>query len=269
MLFFLYMLTGAFAGTCAGLVGIGGGLIVVPILATIFDHIGFPSHLIMHFAAGTSLAVMIVTSSSSVRTHIKLGSDIWPIFKLLMPGILLGTITGAVLADILHSDTLKIIFGLVLIVAAMRSFFGKTKSVEPNLPALWVTYLVGFCIGTLSGLLGIGGGLLLAPFLFHFNVNVRLAIATSAACGLLVSTTGTVSYLLTGLNEVHSIDWATGHIYWPAFLGIALMTPIFARVGAKLSYKLPVDKLRKLFAIFMFIAAAKMLYPFAVSGLSF
>ena len=259
MLFLLYILTGAFAGTLAGLLGIGGGLVVVPILATIFVYIGMPNENIMQFAAGTSLAVMIITSSSSVRTHVKHGNNIWPIFKQLLPGIFVGTICGASIADILNSNTIKIIFGLMLILAAYRAFFGNTKPGGDNLPPVWVNILVGFGIGTLSGLLGVGGGLLLAPYLFHCNINVRLAVATASACGLLVSIVGTVSYMITGLNELHPYEWTTGFIYWPAFFGIAMASPIFARIGAKLSNKLPIDKLRKLFALFMLIAAIKML----------
>lgn len=259
MLFFLYILTGAFAGTLAGLLGIGGGLVVVPILATIFPYIGMPDENIMQFAAGTSLAVMIITTSSSVRSHVRHGNNILPIFKQLLPGILVGTICGASIADILHSDTIKIIFGCILCVAALRAYFGNTKPGGDNLPPFWVNVLMGFCIGTVSGLLGIGGGLLLAPYLFHCNINVRLAVATAAACGLLVSTVGTISYMITGLNEIHPFEWTTGFIYWPAFFGIALASPFFARVGAKLSNKLPIDKLRKLFALFMLISAVKML----------
>lgn len=260
MLFFVYILAGAFAGTLSGLVGIGGGLIVVPTLVTIFEEIGFPHEMIMQLAAGTSLAVMMVTTSTSLRTHSHLGTDIWSIFKTLLPGIFVGTICGATIADILQSDTIKIIFGIILIVAAFRAFFGQTKPGGHNLPPTWVNVLVGFSIGTLSGLLGIGGGLLLAPFLFHCNVNVRQAVAISAACGLVVSIVGTVSYMITGLNEPNDLEWVTGYIYWPAFLGIAMATPIFARIGAKLSHKMPIDKLRKLFAFFMLIAAAKMLF---------
>ncbi len=260
MLFFVYLLIGVFAGTLSGMIGIGGGLVVVPILVTIFESIHFPHDMIMHYASGTSLAVMIITTSFSLRSHIKLGSQIWPIFKHLLPGILLGTISGACIADLLNSDTLEKIFGVLLLFAALRSYFGKTKGGDHTLPGTWFTNGAGYVIGMLSGLLGIGGGLLLTPYLFHYNVNVRLAFAISAACGVLVSTIGTISYMITGANEASTVAWATGYIYWPAFLGISLMSPIFAYIGANLSHKLAVDKLKMLFSILILIAAIKMLF---------
>src|SRR3990167_4715771 len=152
MLFFVYLLIGVFAGTLSGMLGIGGGLVVVPLLVTIFESIHFPSEMIMHYASGTSLAVMIITTSFSLRSHVKLGGQIWPIFKLLLPGILLGTISGACIADFLHSDTLEKIFGVLLLVAASRSYFGKTKGGDHSLPGPWYTNGAGYIIGTLSGL---------------------------------------------------------------------------------------------------------------------
>lgn len=259
MLFLVYLLIGTFAGTLSGLLGIGGGLVVVPLLSTIFETIEFPPNMIMHYASGTSLAVMMITTTFSLRSHIKLGNQIWPIFKHLMPGILLGTISGALIADFLQSNTLEKIFGVVLLVAALRAFFGKTKGGEHTLPGPWLTNTAGYVIGTLSGLLGIGGGLLLTPYLFHYNVNVRLAFAISAACGVLVSTIGTLSYMVTGANEPTTVAWTSGYIYWPAFIGISLMSPIFAYVGANLSHKLPVEKLKILFSLLIFIASIKML----------
>lgn len=254
-----YLLTGAFAGMLSGLLGIGGGVVVVPLLATIYETMDFPSDMIMHFASGTSLAVMIVTTSASVRAHVNLGNKIWPIFKILLPGLILGTIAGATVADFLHSHILRIIFGSMLLFISFRAFFTKTTEAVEQIPSRTIMTLVSFFMGSLSGMLGIGGGAIMVPFLMYCNVNLRIAVAISAASSLLVALVGSVSYMVTGANEIHNVHWVTGYIYWPAFVGVALTSPIFATLGANLSNKLPVDKLRKLFAFFMLLAAVKLI----------
>jgi len=259
MILILYLLIGAFAGTLAGLFGVGGGMIVVPLLATIFKHNGFPHNLVMHFAAGTSLAIMMVTSLSSLRAHIKLGNDIRPIFQKLVPGLILGTITGAILADFLHSQVLQYILGFLLLGVAFRTYFvTKIPTREHPVNSL-VLSLACYVCGTISGMLGIGGGALIIPLLMYFNVNIRLAVAVSTACSFTIAIVGTIMFIITGANEIHTLQWTTGYIYWPAFLGVALATPIFASYGAKLSHRLPVLFLRRLFSYIVLIVGIKLL----------
>lgn len=259
LVFISYLLIGAFAGLLSGLLGIGGGIVVVPLLASMYEKMGFPKDMIMHFAAGTSLAVMIITTSASVRAHTSLGNKIWPIFKILLPGLILGTIAGATIADYLHSHVLKMIFGSILLVIAFRAFFAKTTEAPERIPSKKVMTVVSFFLGSISGMLGIGGGAIMVPFLMQCNVNLRISVAIAAGCSLLVALVGTGSYMVTGANEIHQLHWVTGYIYWPAFLGVALTSPIFATIGANLSNKLPVDKLRKLFAFFILLAAVKLI----------
>lgn len=259
MLFLLFVVVGALAGTLSGLFGIGGGAVVVPMLVTIYQYLGFPDQMIMQFAAGTSMAVMIVTTSASARAHAKQGQKIWPVFKKIIPGLALGVVTGALIADSLHSEVLEVIFGLMLFFIAYKVVSAPKEEAEERIPNTYLMAVITFALGTLSGTLGISGSILLTPFLLHCNVSIRLIVAVAAACGVCVATIGTITYMITGANEIHSLHWTTGYIYWPAFLGIALASPIFATLGAKLSHRLPVNTLRKIFAIFMVLAAIKMI----------
>lgn len=260
MLFLLYPLVGAIAGLLAGLLGIGGGVIVVPVMTSVFAYLGTPETMVMQFAAGTSLAVMSVTSISSMRLHIKYGQQVWPVYKPILPGIIVGTIIGAAIADSLASDTLEKFFGCLLVYVAYRAYF--KRSIKHLTTASLPTYVMaigGIIVGTIAGMLGIGGGLLLVPFLLYANINMRLAVAVASACSLTVAIVGTIAYMITGANETHPLHYVTGYIYWPAFLGIALTSPLFAALGAKLSAKVHVDALRRIFSVVLLMAAIKLL----------
>lgn len=259
MVFFFYIAIGALAGLLSGLFGVGGGIVVVPILATIFDHIGFPHNIVMHFAAGTSLAVMIITTASSLRAHVKLGANIRPLMTKLSLGLVVGTVSGGFIADNLHSQVLRIIFGVLLFIIAFRAFFVVEVEPTEHTPSWWVMMPVSFIIGNLSGLLGVGGGTLLVPYLLYLNIDMKLAIAVSTASSLLIAVVGTAVYMHTGANEIHQIKWTTGYIYWPAFLGIALSTPFFAHYGAQLAHRMPILFLRRLFSFVILVAAIKLL----------
>lgn len=260
MLFLLYPLIGAIAGLLAGLLGIGGGIIVVPVMTSVFAYLGTPENLVMQFAAGTSLAVMTVTSLASLRLHLKFGHEIWPVYKPILPGIILGVLIGATIADILASDTLEKMFGCLLVLVAYRAYFkrGMQDLSTATLPP-YVMGLGGLVVGIIAGMLGIGGGVLLVPFLLYASINMRLAVAVASACSLTVAVVGSLAYMVTGADEAHSLQWTTGYIYWPAFLGIALVSPIFASLGAKLSTKVHVDSLRRIFAVVILLAGIKLL----------
>lgn len=259
MVFLLYLIIGALAGILSGLVGIGGGVVVVPLLASIFEHKGVPPDMVMHFAAGTSLAVMMVTTTASMRAHIKLGDAIWPIFRRMIPGLSIGVIAGATLADFLHSHELRLIFGGLLLLTAVKTFLRHEVHPRETLPTFFMMSVASFGLGVLSGLLGVGGGTIMVPFLLMINVSIRIAVAVSTACGLLAAIIGTVSYMITGANEIHTMAWTTGYIYWPAFFGVAMASPIFATLGAQISHRVSVTHLRRLFSLFIFLAAIKLL----------
>jgi len=255
----LYFLIGAFAGSLSGMIGIGGGVVVVPLLASIFEHRDFPPSMVMHFATGTSLAIMVITTSASLRAHSKNGNAAWPIFRLILPGLVFGVVTGGVIADFLHSHVLRLIFGVLMLLISFRTFWVRKIEPTETVPTPWLMATVGFGLGIISGLLGVGGGAIVVPFLLYISVNIRLAVTVATACGVVSGMVGAVTYMLTGANEVHSLHWTTGYIYWPAFIGVAMATPLFAFLGANISYRLPVGVLQRLFAFFLLLVAIKLL----------
>lgn len=261
LLFLSYFLIGVFAGILSGLLGIGSGVIVVPALAMMFMHQHFNSHLIMHMAAGTSLASMMVTTSRSLRGHMRRNIKFWDIYRKFMPGVIVGTMCGAVLAHFLHSNTLGIIFGIVVLLFGMYMFFQKPRKLTKyRLPGTVGCSGVGFVIGGKSGLLGLGGGTFSIPFLTYCGVSMRQAVTVSSAIGATVAVIGTASFMLTGMHAENLPAWSTGYVYWPAWLGIIIGSLCFVPLGVKLSHKTSTLILRRVFGVFLLIVGVHMLY---------
>jgi uncharacterized membrane protein YfcA len=256
----IYLLFGAFAGLTAGLLGVGGGLIIVPVLAWIFNSYGFSQNIIMHLAVGTSLATIIFTSISSIIAHHKHQAVLWQIVYKLTPGIIAGAWAGAAIADFLPTRSMKIFFGLFELFVALQMTLNIKPKPHRQLPATPAMGLAGGIIGSISSIIGIGGGTLTVPFLVWCNITMHKAVATSAACGLPIAIAGTIGYVIAGLNENNLPTNSTGYIYWPALLGITTTSILFAPLGAKLAHKLPVNKLKHIFAILLFTLAFKMLF---------
>ncbi len=254
-----YMALGAFAGTLAGLLGVGGGLIIVPSVAWVLHLQGVSDQVIMHLAVGTSLATIVVTSLSSVRAHHRHGAVSWPVFKSLTPGIVIGALVGATVADALPSDTLRIVFGVFVLSVSAQMIFAGPPAPHRGLPGTPGMLGAGGVIGALSAIVGIGGGSLTVPFLTWCNISIRHAVATSAACGLPIAVAGAVGFVLNGLDNPQLPAWSLGYVYGPALLGIALVSMLFAPLGAKLAHTLPTGLLKKIFAGFLAIVGVKML----------
>ena len=261
LLFCYYFLIGVLAGTMSGLLGIGSGVIVVPALAILFRYQHFTSPLIMHMAAGTSLASMVITTSRSLYGHLRRQIPFWPIYRKFMPGVIFGTIVGAVIAHYLHSRTLGIIFGIVVFLLGIRMFFQKSSKLSKHhLPGTLGCSGIGFIIGGKSGLLGLGGGTFSIPFLTYCSVSMRQAVVVSTAIGVTVAFIGSITFALTGMHSVGLPEWTTGYIYWPAWLGIIVGSLCFVPLGVWLSHRLPTAILRRVFAIFLLIIGIHMLY---------
>jgi len=256
---FFYMALGAATGVVAGLLGVGGGLIIVPMLAWIFHLQGMPAGVIMHLAIGTSLATIIVTSISSVRAHHRHGAVLWPVFWQLAPGLVIGTLLGSELAGALRNDTLRIIFGIFTLTVAAQIGFGFKPSPHRNLPGTAGMLTAGGLIGLVSAIVGIGGGSMTVPFLTWCNETIHKAVATSAACGLPIALAGAVGYVFTGWGQPDLPPWSCGYVYGPALLGISLISMLSAPLGVKLAHSLPTTTLRKVFAGFLGIIGIKML----------
>lgn len=251
----LYLLLGAGAGLLAGLFGIGGGLVIVPVLAFIFEaHALAPGH-VMQVAVGSSLATIVVTSLSSILGHHRRGAVLWPVFGRLAPGIVAGVAAGVVVADTVSSPVLRVVFALFVVVVAVQMAFEVRPGSRRSLPGRWGSGAAGAVIGALSALVGIGGGTLTTPFLLWCDVRLRNAIATSAACGLPIAVVGALGYVVAGLNETGLPAGSTGFVYWPAVAAVVATSVFTAPLGARLTHTLPVRVLRRLFAGLLIIAA--------------
>lgn len=255
----LYLALGAFAGLMAGLLGVGGGLIIVPVLAGIFQHQQMSAAVIMHLAIGTSLATIVVTSVSSVRAHHQRGAVLWPVVWRLTPGIVIGAWLGAVVADALPSAVLSKIFAVFVLVVAAQMAFGAKPAPHRELPGAPGMLATGGVIGAVSAIVGIGGGSLTVPFLTWCNTPMRQAVATSAACGLPIALAGTIGFIVTGLNAAELPAWSLGYVYGPALVGVAFASMLSAPLGAKLAHTLPAEVLKKVFAVFLMLIGVKML----------
>ncbi len=256
----IYLLTGAVAGVLAGLLGVGGGIVIVPALVFVFHSQGFDAAVLVHMAVGTSLATIVLTSISSVRAHHRRGAVQWPVFRRLAPGIVVGSLLGAVIADWLPADTLRTVFAVFVLLVALQMGLGAKPSPHRDLPGTLGSSAAGLVIGTVSAVVGIGGGSLTVPFLVWCNVAMRNAVAISAACGLPIAVAGSFGFVLTGLNEPGLPPWSSGYLYWPAGAGIAVASVLFAPLGARLAHQVPAQGLKRFFALFLGVVGLRMLF---------
>ena len=255
---------GVFAGLISGLLGLGGGVIVVPGLMLLFGAFGsIPADQVMHIAAGTSLCVMILTTLVSAWSHYGRGNVLKQVFWGMLPWVLVGALFGTILAHWMSSRWLAIIFGVFLLYNCFRLFMPQRKTAsaqadhEDRLTKPVIGGLGG-AMGFVSGLLGVGGGTVTVPILMGLGVEIRKAGGTSVALTFPVSIIGTVAVMLLGWNSVY-IQGCTGYVYWPAVLWVGLSSMIFAQVGARLTDVISPAILRKCLAVLMLIIAIKML----------
>ena len=255
----LYLAVGAFAGTLAGLFGVGGGLVIVPVLVFIFKGQGINEAVIMHLAVGTSLATIVFTAISSVRAHHKRGAVRWDVARRLTPGIVAGALLGAAIADAMPAPVLRIFFAVFELTVAGLLWWNHQPAAHRSLPGTVGMGVAGGVIGAVSSIVGIGGGTLTVPFLTWCNVHLRNAVATSSACGLPIALAGALGFVVMGWNEAQLPALTSGYIYWPAFAGIGIASVLFAPLGAKLAHALPVATLRKFFALLLAALGVRML----------
>ena len=260
MIFFLLtVILGMVSGLLAGLFGIGGGMVIVPVLVLLFTAYGMASDLVMIMSVATSLATIIITSVASVLAHHRLGSVVWRKVLRLAPGIMVGAALGAVVADHIDADVLRYIFIVFLFYVGVQMAFqiipepGAVK--EPKV----LDFSVANLIGLTSSIVGIGGGTLTVPYLVRCRYAMRNAVAISSACGLPIAVAGTISYAALGWNQVRLPEWSLGYVYLPAFLGISLGSFLTAPIGAKLAHRLPAQKLKRYFSILIFLMAVKLI----------
>lgn len=252
------------AGLLAGLLGVGGGLIAVPALLWAFSWQHFPVDSVMHMAIGTSLGAMIFTSASSAWAHYLRKGIYWHLFRLLLPGTIIGTILGAMLADVLNKRQLELLFGVSILTLGLYFIFipyRKTSKEQGAKPNSYIFSAFGLCIGALSSLLGIGGGIITVPLLTLMHTPMREAISTSAAVGLVISIFGALSFTFFGWQQdFHaSIPGSLGYLFLPACFVIGATSFIAAPYGAKLAYTLPTSTLKRIFGFFLLLTGLIMI----------
>jgi hypothetical protein len=253
-----YLLTGAIAGLMAGLLGIGGGLVIVPALVWLFAQYGFVSETLMHYAVGTSLAVIVPTSLSSLLAHQRLGSVNWPVARWMIPGVLLGALFSAWLAKQISSVHLSQFFGVFMLLVAAKFIIGVNPGPGRALPGAPGLGVAGGVIGLVSALLGIGGGSLSVPFLLWCGENIRVAVGTAATLGFPVAVAGTAGFIVNGLGSPDQPGFNSGFVYWPAVAGIVLASVPLAPFGARLAHHLPQKTLQRVFALLLIVIGLKM-----------
>lgn len=252
---------GLFAGFIAGLFGVGGGTVTVPILYYWFSHMGVGQDHAMHAAVGTSLATIIATSLASTRAHEKRGSVDRAIVKSWALFIAIGSISGALLAGLLSGLAMKTIFGGFLIFVAVYMFFAKEgQPLFSAPPTGWRKDLLSWCIAAISSIVGIGGGSLTVPALSMCNVPMQRAVGTSAALGLVIAIPGALGFIMSGWGQQGLPPFSIGYICLAALVILLPTTALTAPLGARLAHKLSRDFLKKIFAVFLGFVALKMLY---------
>jgi len=255
-----YLATGIVAGFFAGLLGVGGGVVVVPVLSIIFAGLGFAAGEVLHLALGTSMATILFTSMSSLRAHHSHQAVLWPVMRSLTPGILLGTLLGAQLAAQISSRSLSIFFAGFMIFVALQMVAGLRPKPSHALPGRAGLGLAGMVIGGIASLAAMGGGALTVPYLMRCNVRPHQAIGTSAAVGLPIAIGGSVGYVWNGWAHPGLPPGSLGFVYLPA-LGVILAASVFAApLGARLAHRLPIKTLKRVFAGLLLILSAKMLW---------
>lgn len=251
MEFLLYLILGGFAGVLAGLFGVGGGIIIVPVLVLSFTAQGFSPDVLTHLAVGTSLATIIFTSINSILAHHRKGAVRWPIVVWITVGILAGTAVGTLTAAAIQGPMLLKIIGVFAIVMAIQMGLNLKPKASGDVPGKPGLTIAGIVIGWASAIFGIGGGSLTVPFLSWRSVPMQQAVATSAACGLPIAVVGALSFMLVGWNEAQLPQWSLGFVYLPAMAGIAITSMFFARIGANLAHRLSPLVLKRLFALLL------------------
>lgn len=254
-----FLVLGAVVGFMAGLLGIGGGGIMVPMLTTIFLAQGIPVEQVVHMALGTSMASIVMTSFASMRAHHKKGAIQWDIVKVMAPGVIIGTFAATFLATYMKSSQLAIFFAIFMAYVSIQMALDKKPKPSQGVVTSQKLFGAGTFIGVISALVSIGGGSLTVPFLIWQNIDLKKAIASSAAIGFPLSIAGTVGYMINGMMQTGQAGMLLGFVYFPAVILISLVSFFTAPLGAKMAHTLPVSKLKKIFALLLMALSIKML----------
>lgn len=257
----LLLLCGAIAGLLAGLLGVGGGIVIVPMLYHVFTFVGVASNVVMPLAVGTSLATIIVSSIMSARGHHARGNVDFELLKRWLPFVLIGVGVGTYLGGVVPGEVLRRVFGAFMLLVATHMFASSIWRValSSQLPGAGWQYLMGGSVGSIASMLGIGGGTLVVPLLNMFSFPMHRAVGTAAVVGLIVSLPAAFGYVMSGWGNAALPLGSTGYVNWLAFAALVPMTMLFAPLGVRWCQRLNVSRLRRLFSLVLVIVGVKML----------
>ena len=257
-----YLLAGTFIGFLAGLLGIGGGMMLVPILAALFAAQGMAPEHGVHLSLGTCMASIMFTSGSSVREHNRLGVVDWTIVRRMTPGMIAGTLASTAGAGFLSQRTLAVSFAVIVYAGAAQILLGRKPAAARRLPGAAPLFGVGAAIGAISGLVSAGGTFMTMPFLMFCGVPALTAIATAAAIGIPISLVGTIGYIGTGWRIADLPFGTLGFVYLPALIPLVAASMLTAPYGARTAHRVPIHLLRRIFAAALFVLATRMIVTY-------
>ncbi|MBE7418709.1 MAG: sulfite exporter TauE/SafE family protein [Ideonella sp.] len=257
-----YFATGSFVGFLAGLLGIGGGMTLVPVLAAMFtaQHLA-PAHSV-HLALGTAMASIVFTSSASVRAHHRLGGVDWSIVRRLGPGMVIGALLASALSGWVPQRALALAFAVIVYAGATQILLGRKPSAARALPGTPALVAIGIAIGVVCGLVSAGGAFMTVPFMLLCGVPLTTAIGTGAALGVPAAVMGTIGFVLAGRQVPELPPTALGFVYGPALIGLVAGSVLTAPFGARATHRLPLVALRRIFAVLLFALATRMLWTY-------
>lgn len=255
-----YLLLGLFVGLFAGMLGIGGGMLLVPFLVFLFTAQDFPPDRVLHLALGTALTTIVFTSLSSIRAHHARSAVRWDIFRSVAPGLVIGTLSGSYLAGWLDARILAVVFVIFVSYSATQMVLNMKPKASRRLPGKIGMSLGAAAVGVISSLVGAGGGVISIPLMIMCNVQMRNAVGTSAALGFPIALAGAIGYAYTGFGEANLPSMSLGYVYLPALAGIVVGTFITVPLGARLAHTMPVTLLKRIFSVLLFLLAGRMLW---------
>ncbi len=246
----MLILGGAVVGLLSGLFGVGGTIIIVPLLNLLFSGMGIPENLVQHLAVGTAPSTILVTSLATFIAHVRMGSMLWDVWKKMVSGIVIGSVAGAVLAHRIQGSSLELVFGIMIVVMAVQMIIGFKP--RPHSSAQAYSIPVSIAIGVLSSLTGVAGSLQLIIFLAWAGYAWCDCVSTAAALSLPITLTATISYMILGWGIDGLPDFSLGYVYLPGTFGLMIPSMLMAVAGAGLAHwsKLPARLLKRAFGVF-------------------
>ncbi len=255
-----YLAIGAVVGFFAGLLGIGGGAVMVPMLVFLFDAQGLPREHVLHLAVGTSMATILFTALSSIRAHMRRATLRWDIPKAMTPGILLGGLAGSLFAGAISTFTLAVGFCVIIYVAGINILLDRQPKPGRDLPGPLGLSIAGFIFSGVSSLVALGGAFMTVPYMLFCNVPMRTAIGCAAVIGFPIALAGSVGYLYSGWGVANLPTWSLGYIYLPAGAGIVVASMLVAPLGAHAAHQWPIKWLKRIFGVLLLTFATRMVW---------